>query len=339
MGKGVARPCAADHDRLPDDHDGGARQPRDRLLPSRHGLVGYRQFLPAFGSVVEMLRQSPLGVAADDALVGPEWRPSLVLGVPPVFRGTIEGTVAVSRDRFEGKGFTRLLYDGAEYARYAGYADFAAGLSHVLGRSPAPPLVFAYWDELDTVEHLQGPESTAADLEIERLGELLAFVARSVGPAAARRTTVLLSADHGLVALDPARQTAVDLEPEVLRHLARPPTGDRRVGLLKARSGEVERLEAAVLRRMPTGTRVLRADEAIRAGLFGPPPYHPELDERVGDLVVLVPSPGGITYTVPGRAPRRRALLGGHGGLEAGELLVPLVAGSLASLSAPAGAA
>ncbi len=303
--------------------------------PSRHGLVGYRQFLPQFGSVVDMLRQSPLGVAGDEALVGPTWSPSVVLGAAPVYAGRVPGTVALSRDRFEGSGFTRLLYDGAEYVPYAGYADFAAGFVHLLRRSPPPPLVFAYWDELDTVEHLQGPSAPAVDLELERLGELLAFVARSVGPALAARTTVLVSADHGLVPLDPDRQTAVDQVPEVMRHLARPPTGDRRVGLFRARTGEVDALAEELRRRLLPGTRILPAEEAIRGGLFGPPPYHPELTERVGDLVVLVPSPGGITYTVPGKYVRRRVLHGGHGGLEPAELLVPLVAGTLAELGAP----
>jgi Type I phosphodiesterase / nucleotide pyrophosphatase len=300
--------------------------------PSRHGLVGYRQYLPAFGAVVDMLRQSPNGVSGDDALVGPNWSPSMILGTPTIFRERIRDAVAVSRDRFEGRGFTRLLYDGAGYAPYSGYADFAATLSSVLTGASAPSLVLAYWDELDTTSHLQGPASAAIDLDLDRLVELLGFVARQIGPSAARRTTVLLTADHGQVPLVPSVQTAVDADPELMALLARPPTGDRRVGLLKARSGMVDRLERAIRARLGEKCRTFRSEEAVRHGLFGPPPYHPELIERIGDLVVLVPSPGGITYTPPGRSAMRRSLLGGHGGLEADEFLVPLVAGPLAEL-------
>jgi len=309
--------------------------------PSRHGLVGYRQYLPAFGTVVDMLRQSPGGVVPDDALVGPGWSPSLVLGGPTIFRERVGDAVAVSRDRFEGRGFTRLLYDGAGYVPYAGYADFAATLASQLSGASAPPLVVAYWDELDTTSHLQGPDSAAIDLEIDRLVELLGHVAREVGRPLARRITVLLTADHGQVPAAPASQTAFDAEPALMELLARPPTGDRRVGLLRARSGSVDRLEEAVRVRLGRGTRTFRAEEAIRHGLFGPPPFHPELLERVGDLVVLVASPGGITYTPPGRPPMRRVLLGAHGGLETDEFLVPLVAGPLADLGAepPSGAA
>ena len=303
--------------------------------PSRHGLVGYRQFFPRFGSVVDVLRMSPTGVAADDALLGPAWTPAEVLAAPTVYRHGVPGSVAVSRDRFEGRGFTRAIYDGAAYEPYSGWSDFADALAHVLSRDTPPPLVTAYWDELDTVEHLRGPAAGSVDLEIDRLGELLGFVGRAVGPARSRATTVLLTADHGLVPVDPARQTAVDAEPKLLRHLARPPTGDRRVGFLKARDGEVELLREAVSERFPAGTRIVPSEEAIRLGLFGPPPYHPELAETVADLVVLVPSPGGITYSLPGRKPGRRHLLGGHGGLEPAEFLVPLVSGRLAELGSP----
>jgi len=301
--------------------------------PSRHGVVGYRQFLPRIGSVVDILRMSPLGVVHDDALVGPAWSPSTVVGAPTIYRQGISGAVAVSRDRFEARGFTRMVYDGAEYEPYSAWADLAAALVHLLGRAAPPPLVLAYWDELDTVQHLRGPAAPSVDLEIDRLTELLAFVARGVGPKAARTTTVLVTADHGLVPVDPAAQTAVDAQPSIADHLGRPPTGDRRAGLFKARAGEVGALEQALREGFPPGTTVLPSDAAVRHGLFGPPPYHPELLERIGDLVVLVPSPGGITYALAGRGLSRRVLFGAHGGLEADELIVPLVAGRLDEFS------
>jgi len=301
--------------------------------PSRHGLVGYRQFLPRFGSVVDMLRMSPVGVTAMDALLGPAWTPADVLGPPTIFRQGVAGAVAVSRDQFEGRGFTRMIYEGAGYEGYSAWADLAAALSHVLDRAPAPPLVVAYWDELDTVQHLRGPGAGSADLELDRLVSLLDFVARAVPPTVARATKVLLTADHGLVPAEPAQQVALDSEPSISRLLARPPTGDRRAGLLKARGGELAHLEEALARRLPAGSLAFRSEEAVRHGLFGPPPYHPELFERVADLVVLVPSPAGLTYTIPGRTAARRVLLGAHGGLEPEELVVPLVSAPLEQFS------
>ena len=299
--------------------------------PGRHGVVGHRMYLPAYGTIAEILRMSPVGVAPIDALAGPDWAPSMVSGVPAIFRRGI-GATAVSRDRFAPTAFTRLLYDGAEYVGYSTAADFAHRLGEVLARDEPPRLVFAYWDELDTVQHLRGPLREFAGFEAAQVARILAAARRRLDPGRARSTTVMLTSDHGQVPLDPKRVVAIDAEPTILRHLARPPTGDRRVGLFTARSGDVEALTSALAERLPPGHRLLPVRGALDAGLFGPPPFHPELIERLGDLVVLVPSPIGITYRFPGAAPRRYELIGSHGGLEPEEIIVPLVAGPLSEL-------
>jgi hypothetical protein len=77
---------------------------------------------------------------------------------------------------------------------------------------------------------------------------------------------------------------------------------------------------------------VLDREAVVKAGLFGPPPFHPEIEERIGDVIALIRSPQCLTYRVPGAAPPKRFLLGAHGGLEADELIVPLIQASLAEL-------
>ena len=299
--------------------------------PGRHGIVGHRMYLPAYGAVTEILRMSPLGVPSAEALAGPQWEPSIVSGVPTVFRRGVPG-LALTRDRYEKEAFTRILYDGSAFEGYATAADFAYHLAEVLDRPEPPPIVMAYWDELDTVQHLRGPRSEFAEFEVGQVARILGATYRRLGPARARRVTVLLTSDHGQVGTEPSHEIAIEREPELLAHLQHPPGGDRRAGFFTARPGEREALEAVLTRRLPPGHRIVRMDAALDSGLFGPPPFHPEVRSRLGDLLVLVPSPAGITYRVPGAAPRARYLRGAHGGLEAAELLVPLIAGSLPEL-------
>ncbi len=299
--------------------------------PGRHGVVGHRVFLPAFGSVTEILRMSPVGVPTPEALAGPAWTPSAVSGVPSVFRrGAV--AAAVSRDRFAGSAFTRLLYDGAEYVGYATASEFGLALGRVLARPEPPPLVYAYWDDLDTVQHLQGPDPALAGFEASQVARILGLAARYAGDDRARRTTVLISSDHGQVPADAALELRVDEEPGIVPLLAHPPTGDRRAAFFAPRPGRSESLARVLSERLPVGHRLLRTEAAVRAGLFGPGPHHPELTDRLGEWLALVPSPHGITYRLPGSPPRRRHLAGAHGGLEPDELLVPLVSGRLRDL-------
>lgn len=301
--------------------------------PARHGVVGYRQHLPRAHAVVEVLRMSPLGDARENVLVGPEGPPSGFAGLGTIFRRGL-ATRTVSRDRFEASGFTRMIYDGAEYLAYSTFADLARTLRRALGAPEPPGLVLVYWDELDAALHVRGPDPELVALEVDRLDAMLAWVAHGLPSERAASTTVLLTADHGLVPAAPSHQLAVEREERLLGLLARPPAGDRRAAFLAARGGRTDELRELLPELLVDPARVLDVGKAIRAGLFGPSPHHPELAERIGDLLVLPEPPGGIGYRPPGSPPPRRVLGGAHGGLDGDELLVPLVAGPLLEIVA-----
>jgi hypothetical protein len=302
--------------------------------PGRTGVAGYRQYLPAFGVVADLLKMTPLGVRGADLLVGPEWTPGLVSGVPTVFRRGL-ATTALSRDRFEGSGFTRMLYDGAEYAPYSTATDFAQTLVKLLERPSPPPVIFAYWDELDTIQHLHGPGDDLIGFEMDQFARGLGYVHRHIDPSVRRRTQFLITGDHGQVPAHRVDQIALERETSILAHLAHPPAGDRRAGFFAAKAGHLDALRSALDARLPPGSRLVAMSAAIEAGLFGPPPHHPELAERVGDLLALVPSPAGLTYLPPGAPIKYRHLYGAHGGLEPAEFVVPLVTATLDELGSP----
>jgi Type I phosphodiesterase / nucleotide pyrophosphatase len=300
--------------------------------PGRHGMVGYRQFVPSFGLVADLIKMSPLGVPAPESLVGPNWSASLVCGVPNVFSRGLPAAALV-RASFRGTGFTRILYDGAEFVPYSTESDLAENLRHLLSRPTPPPVIMAYWDELDAIQHLWGPRPDLMALELGQVARVVAYVAAGLDERRRNETTVLVTGDHGQVRVEANSEVPLDREPSILRHLALPPGGDRRGGLYTARSGEVAQLESALTARLPPGSRVVRSEDAVSGGLFGPAPHHPELRERLGDLLAIVPSPAALTYLPPGAKPSDKHRPGGHGGLEPDELVVPLVSAPLRELA------
>ena len=301
--------------------------------PGQHGVVGHRVYLPEHRVVVELLRMSPLGVATAETLVGPDWTPARVSGVPSIFRRGTPG-VALSRERYEGSGFTRLIYEGAPYVPYISASDFASRLTDLLGRPDPPALIFAYWDELDVTEHVRGPLPELVDFEVEQAYAVLAHVARHLDPMVGQRTTVLITGDHGQVPMSPDHQLVADQDAALLELLAQPPSGDRRATYFSAKPGRRADLRAVLDARRPPTARLLDMNDAVESGLYGPGPFHPELTQRLGDFLLLVHSPGGVSYTVPGSRPRGHPMRGAHGGLEPEEILVPLVAGRLNDLIA-----
>jgi hypothetical protein len=300
--------------------------------PGRHGLIGYRQYLPQFGVVGDMLNMTPVGAGHRDLLIGPGWVPSDLTAAPALFRRGLRAT-AVTRDVFEGTGFTRLLYDGAEFVGYATATHLVHQLTHVLARPRPPRVVFLYWADLDTIQHLVGPDSRWFAMEMDRIVDLVGRVAAELPAKVRRSVTFAVTGDHGQVRADPSHSISVQREPSLLREMIRPLAGDRRAGFFAAREGRVGALTRALRLRLAEGTPVLGREVAAKIGVFGPRPFHPEFVERVGDVIAFVRSPESLTYLAPGAPPPKRFLTGAHGGVEADELLVPLIAGTLDELA------
>src|SRR5579863_10377040 len=115
---------------------------------------------------------SPSDRPGSEELVNAGWSPADVSGVPPVFRRGVRGAV-LSRRQFDGTGFNRVLYDGAEFVGYSSASDLAHLLVTLLRRPEPAPVTMVYWDELDTVHHLRGPEGRLFEFEADRLAHLL----------------------------------------------------------------------------------------------------------------------------------------------------------------------
>ncbi|MEM0128627.1 MAG: alkaline phosphatase family protein [Thermoplasmata archaeon] len=299
--------------------------------PAQSGVAGYRLHLPAFGVLADLLKSMPYGVGDPESLVGPAWDPRIITGATPIFR-RIPGGVVVSRETFRGSGFSRMLYDGARFVGYSTLGSLAERLVDLLRAARPPPLLYAYWDELDTVAHLEGPDPETVRAELDRVARTIARVARRVGEAA-RRVRLIVTGDHGMVPLDPAREVRAEEHPDLLRCLSRPIGGDRRGPLFAARRGTDGELVRSLETILPQGSRLLEVADALSAGLFGPPPWHDEVVERLGTHLALLPPGAGMSHALPGFPRSSRSLRGAHGGLDSAELLVPLIGGPLSAFA------
>ncbi len=303
--------------------------------PGTHGIVGYTEYFPGWGAILNTLRFSPPWAKGADLAAGKHFTPADWVPVPSLFTRR-SGSVALTKAEFEGSAFTRVLYDGAGFVGYLGLSDLTYHLRRVLeapdGRRP--PLVWVYWDLLDSVNHVYGPEPRFAQEELTHLLLALSSVARQLPVPVRNKVQLWITGDHGQVPVRPERSRAVHEDPTLLALLDRPPSGERRAAFLKARTGRQEDLRHHLVEAYPSGWTVLDAPEVIASGLLGPGPFHPELSSRLGDLLVL-PGEGETLYSRPpgDRGPEEHFLWGTHGGLTPEELLVALAGLPLSELA------
>lgn len=237
--------------------------------PGLTGMTGYTQLNPENGLISQMIQFR-------DAL-----DPLDLQRQPTVFEQLVAQDVRVTScglPRFRDSALTRAALRGSVY-QSANHSR-----QRVLDTAKAarePGLTYLYIRDVDKVGHHHGWDTPEWIAALESADALLALLHRSLP----KGTLVVIVADHGMVAADPAQRIDIACEP-VLNEGVELVGGEPRAVMLYARKDVAPEAIAERWRtRLGDLATVMTREEAIGAGLFG------EVDNRVrpmiGDLLVL----------------------------------------------------
>lgn len=289
--------------------------------PIVHGVLGYKLFLQEVGAVVNMIKLATPGAPSDSIKnVGVDLEKFVT--VPTIYELLAQAGAKVILflpKYIVNSGLSGILYRGvAEIVPFIGLSDLFVLLRQVLSRE-GKMLLGVYWPVTDTLAHIYGPGSPAFAKEVS------AFF-RALGEdflGAVRDVTLLVTADHGFVEVDPQRDL-IDCSriPELRGALLFQPVGDLRAGYFFVRKGREDTVRAYLEREYPGEFVVMTAEEAIARRLWGLEAPADHIRARVGDIVAL--ARGRKLFFWP--EGEEFKLRGMHGGLTEDELLVPLLA-------------
>lgn len=286
--------------------------------PGLHGLVGYASALPGEDQPFNLLNwrigKRGGGRDARDEVVPEEFQPDPTAFEQAVGAG-VDTTVLLTPD-FVASGLTRAALRGGRIVAVRGLEETMEAARAALA-GPPPRLVYAYHGEVDQQGHRHGPASPQWREALAETEQLLSRTARTLP----ENTRLLVTADHGML---PAPEDEVvelaDLPrlTEQVRVVAGEPRM-RHLFTLPGRSAE----EVAARWRDRLGDRatVLRRDDAIDHGLFGPE-VAPRVRPLIGDVIVIARRGTLVHRDVD---PDGGRLAGHHGGLDPAELEVPLI--------------
>jgi hypothetical protein len=288
------------------------------LPPGEHGFVGYTMAMPGMTHALNCLRWQPYapGPQPDlrEALV-----PEQVQPLPTAFeRAAAQGiaVAVVGPTIIAASGLTRAALRGGEFHRALSIGDLAARAASAITARPRS-FVYAYYAELDAVGHARGVASDAWRLELAHVDRLAAAIAERL-PAGG---TFIVTADHGMVDLRPNELLDLDAESELaagVRLLA----GEARLRHVYTEPGAEADVLAAWQARLGDRMWLLRREQAIAAGLFGPTVTQ-DVAPRIGDIVAIAYGAVGIVQRSVDAGQAR--LVGHHGSVTAAEQLVPFL--------------
>jgi hypothetical protein len=284
------------------------------LQPVEHALLGWFQHLPDRGETVTTL---PFETLAGDPL---DADPSLLLADdhPTAYeRASAAGVDAgvVAPAAVAGSTSGDRLSRGATTTAYDGLDALGARLAARVAGARAPSYTLAYVPEVDAAGHRAGSASAAHREAVDAaVGALEDFLAR-LDPGRAERTALLVVADHGQVDTVPARNPPLDADAPVAG-------GPRNV--------QVHADDPAAVALPDAADALTLAGEDVPA-LFGDRAPSARFERRAPGLVAV---PRRLSLW-PAGGPLdggHRDEVGMHGGLAAGEQLVPLAAARASDL-------
>jgi len=275
--------------------------------PGRTGLVGYTVRNPASGGLANMVSWDGLGPAR-------EWQRE-----PTVFERLVAHGITVTTvgpAKFMGSGLTEAALRGGGYRAAESLAQRVDAALRLLRE---PGLVYLYWGDVDKTGHHEGAGSWQWGDQLEALDGELRRLVRSLPKDA----TVVVTADHGMVDVDPARRRDVATTPGLAEGVAVVAGEPRAVHVHLEPGMDPRAAEARWADVLGDDAVVLTGDDAVAAGLFGPVSAH--VRPLIGDLVVAAT---GRATVVDSRTQTAASLqlVGVHGSLTPAELRVPLLA-------------
>ena len=274
--------------------------------PGRTGMLGYTVRNPRSGALANLVSWTNLPAAA-------EWQRE-----PTVLEVLVDAGVAVTSvgpKKFHGSGLTEAALRGGAHHSAEALSDRVDAAARLL-RDPG--LVYLYWGDVDKTGHHHGWGSWQWGDALSTLDSELARLARIL-PAG---TTLLITADHGMVDVDPRLRWNVAEEPELAAQVPLTSGEPRALHLHLDADADPEVVRDRWQDVLGRYAVVLTRDEAVGAGLFGPVTEH--VRPVIGDLVVATAGRATVADS-RSQTPASLELIGVHGSLTSTELRVPLL--------------
>ena len=136
-------------------------------------------------------------------------------------------------------------------------------------------------------------------------------------------TIILVTADHGLIDSSPDKCIDINQHLELLDMLAMPLCGERRMAYCYLKPQARQAFTHYVDTIFRDQIQLIDSQTMITQNYFGLGSPHPQLQNRVGDYVLIMQGNLTIMDTIAGE--HRFVHIGNHGGVSSHEMYVPLI--------------
>jgi len=288
-------------------------------MPKEHGFLGYVLYLREIGSITNMIEFTYPGI--EDGIFASIVK-KRIHRLDNVFDLLKENGLyggVLTHTSITNSGLSYMIHKNAHIMGYYYMGDLLSTLKKRLFEE-WEGMLYIYWGHLDGLGHKKGPDSEAYEMEMLRI---LTELRRFTEDVLSKDTLFIITSDHGMIQIPNTSNYFLKPTDAFNKLLVSPPGGEMRMMYyyLSKRSN-FELLKNYFDQNYNSTCLFLTNREALELGLFGPGRAHPELYNRIGDVIMLTKSNNAFTYMYSGGEEK---LTGMHGSLTEEELFVPAI--------------
>jgi Type I phosphodiesterase / nucleotide pyrophosphatase len=228
--------------------------------------------------------------------------------------------------------YSKVVTNGARMVPYRTLPEALVNLGQLIERQKRRSYYFLYVDSIDTICHRYGPDAPHTAAEIEAFLAIMELIFHKNLAGTPQRTLLLLTADHGQIAINPATTIYLNQRfPEILPYFmtnraGQPlaPAGSSRDMFLHIKDADLDQAQAFLQQALAGRAEIYRVQQLIDQGFFGTTSPSAAFMSRVGNLVILPYAHETVWWYEAGRFEQK--FYGSHGGLSPAEMETLLLA-------------
>lgn len=288
--------------------------------PARHAIPGWWTYLPERKLSLTCLpfttRFKPVDLSSQGVAIAD------VFPLPSIFFDGCQTPVSFYPANIFKTAYSTYFSGNVTHVSYPDLKSLAPTVSNYFHQqidSEAPINAYIYIPDVDHACHLLGVNHAQVVALIHHLDLYLTDLFAQLPTD----TTVIISADHGLIDVPDENHLFVKKDDELLSFLECPPSGEPAVPLFHVKTGKEEAFKNYFYQLPNNPFILLTPAEAAKLELFGPHPLSPILSSRLGTYLGVSNIPYTLQYSEGDRIPPIFTAF--HAGLRKDEVTIPLI--------------
>ena len=181
--------------------------------------------------------------------------------------------------------------------------------------------IYAYWPELDLLNHDYGVGHKISEKHFKGLDEKIRNFIKSIEGT---NTSLIITADHGHINIPLERIIKLEDHPKLKDCLTLPLCGEGRTAYCYVHPSKTKQFESYVKNKLKKYCSLHKSQDLIDKKYFGLFKPNPKLFDRVGDYILICKENYILEDSIEGEK-KRKPFVGHHGGVSKEEMLVPLI--------------